>query len=298
MNKFKGALLGLAVGDAVGTTVEFKKPETFFPVSDMTGGGPFNLEAGQWTDDTSLALCLATSLNKHGYNVYDQMDRYVKWMDEGYMSSNGVCFDIGFATKNSLNDYKDLGDPYSGETGAYSAGNGSLMRLAPVPMYFHDDIGEAIEHAGDSSRTTHGAITCIDACRYYAALIVGALNGKTKKQLLSPYFGYDWENHPLCPEIDEIARGSYKTKQPPEIKGSGYVVKSLEAALWAFAHTDNFRDAILDAVNLGDDADTTAAICGQLAGAYYGMDGIPQEWLDKLTMKEEIEQMAIELAVG
>ena len=299
IDKFKGALLGLAVGDAVGTTVEFKNPDSFFPVDDMTGGGPFNLEAGQWTDDTSLALCLAASLNEFGYNVYDQMTKYVQWKDEGYMSSNGRCFDIGFTTRNALNDFKDLGDPYSGETSEHSAGNGSLMRLAPVPMYFHGSIDEAIAYSGDSSRTTHGALTCIDACRYYGGLIVGALNGVSKEELLSPRYsgmpGYYWAGNPLCPEIDEVAAGSFKVKQPPEIKGSGYVVKSLEAALWAFYNTDNFKDAILDAVNLGDDADTTAAICGQLAGAYYGMADIPSEWLNKLTMKDEIENMAVQL---
>lgn len=299
LNKFKGCLLGLACGDAVGTTVEFKMPGSFAPVTDMTGGGPFHLEVGQWTDDTSLALCLAASLNEMGYNTYDQMTRYVKWMNEGYMSSNGKCFDIGLTTRNALNDFIDLDDPYSGEPSAFAAGNGSLMRLAPVPMYFRDNIDEAIAHSGDSSRTTHGATTAIDACRYYGGLITGALNGATKEELLAPRYsgmvGYYWATNPLCPEIDKVAAGSYKVKQPPEIEGSGYVVKSLEAALWAFYNTDNFKDAILAAVNLGDDADTTAAICGQLAGAFYGVEGIPQNWLDKLTMKEKIEDMAVQL---
>lgn len=300
MNKFKGALLGLAVGDAVGTTVEFKSSDTFFPVTDMTGGGPFNLEAGQWTDDTSLALCLAMSLIENGYDPKDQIEKYIRWMDTGYMSSNGLCFDIGFSTRNSLMDYKDLGDPYSGETGEYSAGNGSLMRLAPIPMYYANDIEEAIKKSGDSSRTTHGALTCIDACRLYSCLIVMALQGVPKETILDSYLVSDGcfsqPENKLCPEIEEVGLGSYKNKQPPEIKGSGYVVKSLEAALWAFYNTDNFKDAILDAVNLGDDADTTAAICGQLAGAYYGMEGIPSHWLDKLTMKDEIENMAVQLS--
>lgn len=305
IDRFKGALLGLACGDAVGTTVEFKPPFTFDPVSDMTGGGPFKLEAGQWTDDTSLALCLASSLNEHGYNPYDQMTKYVDWMNNGYMSSNGVCFDIGLTTRNALNDFVDLDDPYQGETSPHAAGNGSLMRLAPVPMYFHDDPTDiAIGHSGDSSRTTHGALTCVDACRYYGALIHKALNGASKEEILSndcvtELFGeFQDKSKKLCPEIEEIALGSYKIKQPSIIKGTGYVVKSLEAALWAFYNTDNFRDAILDATNLGDDADTTAAICGQLAGAYYGMEGIPEGWLEKLTMKEEIEQMAVELMNG
>lgn len=299
IDKFKGALLGLAVGDAVGTTVEFKPPGTFPEVTDMTGGGPFKLEVGQWTDDTSLALCLAMSLIENGYDPRDQIERYIRWMDEGYMSSTGKCFDIGFTTRNALNDYKDLNKPYSGETSSLSAGNGSLMRLAPVPMYFSNDVEWAVKKSGDSSRTTHGARPCIDACRYYGALIVGALNGKPKEEILAVRYsgaiGWFWGADPLCSEIDDIAAGSFKTKHPPEIKGSGYVVKSLEAALWAFYNTDNFKDAVLAAVNLGDDADTTGAICGQLAGAYYGMKGIPAGWLDKLTMKYEIEEMAVKL---
>ncbi len=302
LDKFKGSLLGLACGDAVGTTVEFKPPFTFDPVSDMTGGGPFNLEAGQWTDDTSLALCLASSLIEKGYDPADQMTRYVKWMNEGYMSSNGICFDIGLTTRNALNDFGDLGDPYQGETSPHAAGNGSLMRLAPVPMYYAKDMEQAIVKAGDSSRTTHGATTCIDACRLYSCMIALALVGAPKDEILNPYIitdGYfSKEENRLCPEIEEIGLGSYKIKQPSIIKGTGYVVKSLEAALWAFYNTDNFRDAILDATNLGDDADTTAAICGQLAGAYYGMKGIPDGWLNKLTMKDEIEEMASQLYNG
>lgn len=275
------------------------RPDFFDLVTDMTGGGPFKLQAGQWTDDTSLALCLAESLNEDGYDASSQMAKYVRWWREGYLSSNGRCFDIGMTTRNALADFEDDGEPYAGETSVNAAGNGSLMRLAPVPMYYSMDIEEAIQKSGDSSRTTHGALTCIDACRYYGSLIVKALNGATKEEILSSdcvTFGYfSQEGNELCPEIAEIAGGSFKVREPPTIVGSGYVVKSLEAALWAFFNTDNFEDAILDAVNLGNDADTTAAICGQLAGAYYGMEGIPNTWLNRLTMSSEIEQMAVNL---
>lgn len=296
LNRFKGSLLGLAVGDAVGTTLEFESPGSFTPITDMVGGGPFNLTAGQWTDDTSMALCLAQSLIEKGYDPKDQMDRYVRWMDEGYMSSNGVCFDIGFTTRNALSSYKDSGDPYSGDTGIRASGNGSLMRLAPVPLLYSQVDDKAIVLSGDSSRTTHGSILCVDACRYYGALIAGAVNGATKEQLLSPRFSgmfeYYWAGNPLHPDIDRIAAGSFKLVDP---KGSGFVVRSLEAALWCFYNTDTFKDAVLTAANLGDDADTTAAIVGQLAGAYYGLDGIPREWVDRITMRDEIEEMASKL---
>jgi ADP-ribosyl-[dinitrogen reductase] hydrolase len=154
---------------------------------------------------------------------------------------------------------------------------------------------QGIERAADSSRTTHGAPTAVDACRYLAALIIGALNGLDKAILLSerycPVIGY-WEQHPLTPEIDEIANGSFKHKAPPAIVGSGYVVKSLEAALWAFYQTDNFRDGCLQAVNLGDDADTTGAVYGQIAGAYYGESSIPLSWRDRLSKVDLISAYA------
>jgi ADP-ribosylglycohydrolase len=152
--------------------------------------------------------------------------------------------------------------------------------------------------SAESSKTTHGAITCIDACRYFCALIIGALNGQSKENILSPeYTPVDnlWENNPLCPEIAEIAQGSFKEKNPPEIKGTGYVVKSIEAALWAFYQTTSFKQGCLLAVNLGDDADTTGAIYGQLAGAYYGAGNIPAQWRDNLAHKDLIEDFAMQL---
>lgn len=300
LRRFTGSLLGLAVADAVGTTVEFEVPGSFAPVTDMVGGGPFQLQPGQWTDDTSMALCLAESLiEKRGFDPADQMQRYVRWRDQGYLSSTGRCFDIGSTVDKSLSRFQRTGNPYAGSTDPHSAGNGALMRLAPVPLYYANDPAQAIERAGDSSRTTHGAPTSVDACRYYAGLIIGALHGASKDDLLStrycPLPGY-WDEHSLVPEIDEIARGSFKQRQPPEIKGAGYVVKSMEAALWAFYHSDDFRTGCLLATNLGDDADTTAAIYGQLAGAFYGESGIPAAWLDKLAMREFISAVAIQLS--
>ncbi len=299
IERFHGCLLGLAAADAVGTTLEFKPPGSFAPISDMIGGGPFRLEAGQWTDDTSMALCLAASLvEKQGFDPADQMDRYVRWYKEGYMSSNGRCFDIGNTVRDALHRYQQTGDPFSGSTDPYSAGNGSIMRLAPVPMAYAHDPAQAIEKSGESSRTTHGAATAVSACHYFGGLLVGALNGADKETLLAagyaPLATY-WQTHPLAPEIDEIAAGSFKKRQPPDIQGSGYVVKSLEAALWAFYHSDNFRDGCLLAANLGDDADTTAAVYGQLAGAFYGEQGIPAAWRAKLALRSIIESLADKL---
>jgi ADP-ribosyl-[dinitrogen reductase] hydrolase len=289
-DRFRGCLLGLAVADAVGTTVEFKGRGTFPPVTDMTGGGPFDLPKGAWTDDTSLALCLATSLvEQGGFDPRDQMDRYLRWYHEGYLSSTGRCFDIGNATRAALARYARSGDPFSGATDEHSAGNGSIMRLAPVPMFYAGDPAAAVAQAAESSRTTHAAAECVDACRLLAAVLAAALNGGGKEALL---FGPHDVLPPLTPKIQAIAGGAWREKELDQIRGSGYVVDSLEAALWCFWRTDNYRDAVLAAVNLGDDADTTAAVCGQLAGAHYGVQGIPGHWLKALVMGDEIRVLA------
>ncbi|HHX99825.1 MAG TPA: ADP-ribosylglycohydrolase family protein [Methanothermobacter sp.] len=299
VNKFLGSILGLAVGDAMGMPLEFSPPGTFQPVNDMIGGGPFNLGPGMWTDDTSMALCLAESLTEcEGFNPIGQLTRYTRWLKEGHLSVNGNCFDIGNTTRQALRKFEDTGEPYPGPDHERSAGNGSLMRLAPIPLFYMSDPSNAIELSGQSSRTTHNHPLAVDACRYYGALIHGALLGKPKDELLSPRYtplqGY-WEENPLEPEIDEIACGSYKEKEPPEINGKGFVVKSLEAALWAFYNSQNFKDGCLKVVNLGDDADTTGAIYGQLAGAYYGKSEIPIKWINKLIKLDLIESLTLKL---
>ncbi|MDP9474599.1 MAG: ADP-ribosylglycohydrolase family protein [Actinomycetota bacterium] len=290
----------MAAGDALGTTVEFRQPGTFTPVDDIVGGGHFGLKAGEWTDDTSMALCLAESLiERRGFDPADQLTKYVRWYREGHMSVTGECFDIGGATTEALKRFESTGNPYSGSTDPGRAGNGSLMRLAPVPLFYARDEGrpmEALERSGESSRTTHGAWTAVDACRYMGALIVGAVNGVGKEELLSEHYspaggGY-WEEHPLTDEVDEVAKGSFKRREPPEIRGRGYVVASLEAALWAFNKGGSFREGCLLAVNLGEDADTTGAIYGQLAGAFYGEEGIPKPWRRRLAHRLLIEYFA------
>jgi ADP-ribosylglycohydrolase len=294
--RYRGCLLGLATGDAVGTTLEFRPPRSFEPINDMVGGGPFGLEPGQWTDDTSMALCLAESLIEcRGFDPADQMRRYIRWWRHGHLSSTGMCVDIGNTVRAALAEFERTGDPFSGPTDPWCAGNGSIMRLAPVTMYFADRPKEAIEIAGESSRTTHGTATAVDACRYLAGLIVGALHGADKTALTQPRYapapGY-WEEHFLTPEIDEVCSGSFWRREPPEIKGSGYVVRSLEAALWAFQRSNSFQEGCLLAANLGDDADTTGAVYGQLAGAYYGENGIPEKWRARLSHRELIVSLA------
>jgi len=288
-DRYRGCLLGLAIGDAIGTAVEFMPRDSFQPLTDMIGGGYFRLEVGQWTDDTSMALCLAESLlRREGFDAGDQMRRYVNWYRYGYMSSTGECFDIGTTTQQALIDFLQTENPFSGSCEPSSAGNGSLMRLAPVALYYAKQPHNALGFARESSRTTHGALECLDACALFAHYLLLALAGKTKDEILDSVSDLGI----LSPKIIEIADGVYKNKKIDEIKGSGYVVESLEAALWCFFQTDSFEAAILQAANLGNDADTTAAICGQLAGAFYGEDQIPEHWRIKLYDSKAIQATA------
>lgn len=299
--RYRGTLLGLATGDAVGTTLEFKSPGSFTPITDMVGGGPFHLQPGEWTDDTTMALCLAESLvERQGFDAHDQMERNVAWMRHGKFSVKGYCFDIGNTTAGALRHFEQTGDPYAGSTDSHTAGNGSIMRLAPVALAYARYPSVAIERCADSSRTTHGAPTAVDACRYLGALLVGMLQVTTREEVLAPHYspvpGY-WAAHPLHPEIDTIAQGSFKVRQPPQIQGTGYVVRSLEAALWAFYHSTSFGEGCLLAVNLGHDTDTTGAVYGQLAGAFYGENGIPAEWRSRLAMHDTLTSLADQLLV-
>ncbi len=290
--RFRGTLVGLAVGDALGTTLEFRPPGSFEPIVGMQGGGPFGLEPGQWTDDTSMALCLAASLvERCAFDPADQMRRYLDWRRHGYMSSTGRCFDIGNTVSAALERYAASGDPFAGSTDPSQGGNGSLMRLAPVPLACASRPDAAIELAGEMSRTTHAAPEPVDACRYYAGLIVGALSGVPKSALLGRCFHPSrgaWADGELSPAIERVASGSFLHRSPPQVRGTGYVVDALEAALWAFAGSEDFPGGALAAVNLGDDADTTGAIYGQLAGAFYGMQAIPEAWREILSHRELI----------
>ena len=299
LDRYRGCLLGLAAGDALGTTLEFKSPGSFAPLTDMVGGGPFDLKPGEWTDDTSMALCLAESLvGQGGFDPVHQLDTYVRWWKHGHYSVKGHCFDIGNATRAALARFVETREPYCGDPSPHAAGNGSLMRLAPAPLAFAGDPATAVRLAADSSRTTHAATECVDACRYFAGLLLAAVGGLPKAAILGNEFeplAAGLREAPLAPKVAAIAAGGYMLKDPPQIRGSGYVVHTLEAALWAFHGMDDFRAGALKVVNLGEDADTTGAVYGQLAGAYYGRAGVPAEWRAKLAMSAEIDRFAVQL---
>lgn len=286
----RGALLGLATGDALGTSVEFSPRGTFTPLTTIVGGGPFGLQPGQWTDDTSMALCLAASLCwKQGFDEEDQMKRYVVWWKQGYMSSTGTCFDIGNATRMALLNYLDHGDPVAGSTDPYKAGNGCLMRYAPVAIFAqHRSQGARLELAKRSAVTTHASPECVQATQIFQEVLWRALDGRPKEEVLTidaSVFSA------LSPKLQDVCDGAWRTKHRDDIRGSGYVVEALEAALWCVAQSGSFEEAVLLAANLGDDADTTAAICGQIAGAMYGEEGIPGAWREVVAMRETIEEL-------
>jgi ADP-ribosylglycohydrolase len=292
-----GAILGLAVGDALGAAVEFQPPGSFPDVTGYRAGGPHGLEPGEWTDDTSMALAFADSIGRVGWDLNDQATRYLQWYRSGVYSVNGRLFDIGITTRASLERFSRTMDARAtGDAAPRASGNGSIMRLAPVPVAFFqlfpEDLDQLLDRLVESSRPTHASPQCLSACAYFGLVLCGLLHGLPREEVLDP----DWESSrrahersPFHPEVLEVALGSFRRKRPPEIRGSGYVVHSLEAALWAFHDAVDFREAVLRAVNLGDDADTTGAVCGQLAGAWFGESGIPAEWLAGLAGKNQIE---------
>ncbi|CAF4869835.1 unnamed protein product [Rotaria sp. Silwood1] len=254
LDRVHGSMIGMALGDALGAHVEFRSNQYLRknPVTDLKGGGTWGLNKGE------------AFAKEHN----------IPFKDLDYLSDSEL-----------LNKF----DVKCSEEGV--AGNGALMRLAPVPLFFYQNPTKAIEYSGHSGLITHGDCKAYDACRYYGALIVSALRGETKKDLLDENFYSKHEkwfnNKPLDPAILEVVNGSYKKDGYKKgIRGRGYIVDTLKAALWAFwSDHDNFEEGVLAVVNLGDDTDTTAAIYGQLAGAYYGYNKLPKRWTDEMYAK-------------
>lgn len=282
-----GAMLGLAVGDAVGTTLEFRGRDSYPPLDDMVGGGPFALGPGQWTDDTAMALALATSLDECGrLDEADLLARFSDWYRNGTYSCTGTCFDIGGTTAYALQRWRATGERFPGSTDPRTAGNGSLMRLAPVAVRYWHDRDALRDAAARQSRTTHGAPEAVDACVAYAEILAEAIAGQPRSQVLRP------RDDAHAGAIARIIGGAWRGRPRRLVWSSGYVAHSLEASLWSVGRTADFRSAALTAANLGVDADTTAAVTGQLAGALYGATAIPEVWLNRLAWRDEIEALA------
>jgi ADP-ribosyl-[dinitrogen reductase] hydrolase len=285
-----GCMLGLAVGDAVGAAVAFKPRGSFAPVADMVGGGPIGLAPGEWTSATAMALCLARSLlAKCALDQLDFMNRLRGWMERGENTVNGTAVNVGTTTRTAIELFARTDEPAAGAVDSESAGNGSLARMAPLALFAAGDEVEARFLSNKQSRATHGTIECLDACELFVAQLVDALNGADFDAATRPRI------MALCPNVLAINGGEWIDKLREAIQSSGYVVETLEAALWSVARARDFREAVLTAVNLGGDADSVGAVAGQLAGALYGASAIPAEWLEKLAWRDEIERLAGEL---
>ncbi len=295
-DRFRGALIGLAAGDALGAAVQHRKPGAFTPVSDMIGGGPFQLPRGAWTDDTAMALCLAESLTERaGFDAADQVARYQLWQREGHLTSTGECVGITASVSRALASARWSGKAFAGSHDPSQLDKETLSRVAPAVLYFLADPREAVHYAAEAARTTHQSPVVLDCCRYLAALQVGALHGVGRQQLLAARYSPIsslWEERPLKEAVEAIADGSYRNKTAAEIEGGGTVLQALETVLWVLDHSGNFREGALLAVNFGLDADVTGAVYGQLAGALYGLGGIPLNWRNALLKRELIEGLA------
>ena len=278
-----GAFIGLAIGDALGTSVEFSPRGSFPPLTTIRGGGPFGLAPGQWTDDTSMALCLAESLlHDAALDELDLMRRFHRWFEAGENSATGECFDIGISTRAALERFGFTGNPIAGDPAPEVAGNGSIMRLAPVAVRHWRDPARARDLAERQSRTTHAAAEAVAACALLAEVLCAAIAG-AGPAALTPTPRPDWP-----PRIRAIAEGHWRGLDEAAIRSTGYVVDTLTAALWCAARAPDFEAAVLMAANLGDDADTVATVTGQIAGAMHGLSAIPPRWVERLHASERL----------
>jgi ADP-ribosyl-[dinitrogen reductase] hydrolase len=288
--RYRGCFIGLAIGDTLGMSVEFETRGDFEPLTKPEAGGPFDLPLGYWTDDTSMALSLADSfVFTEGYSSYSVMNRYTLWRDKGARSSTGVCFDIGNQVNTAINEYNTDGSAVikASKERLTSAGNGSIMRLAPVVIASHaanNSLEETMELSRISGRDTHYSYMAEQGTALFGALLFNAFEQKSKQDI----FNYGtYETNEAFDEIAQVVRNA-PAKTIEELNPSGYIVYSLECVVWAFMNNDTFEDGALAAVNLGGDADTIGAIYGQLAGAYYGYQLIPLEWRNILHQHQEI----------
>jgi ADP-ribosylglycohydrolase len=290
--RFQGALLGLAVGDALAAHTQFRKPGSFAAVGDLLGGGPFDLPRGAWTDDTAMALLLGESLlDRAGFDAQDQVSRYVRWQREGYGSATGQCVGISASVARALATALYRRQPFAGSHDPAQLDKDPLSRVAPVVMYFFSDPTVAVARAVEAARITAQAPMVLDCVRLLAAMLRQALAGRDKAAILQPP-RESWESLNTRPEVLAVYDGSYLRRMPPEITGGGNVVQALEAALWAFHRGETFREGALLAANLGRDCDVVAATYGQIAGAYHGVSAIPGIWRNSLMRQEVVIDIA------
>ncbi len=309
-NRMLGSFLGGITGDAYGSYAEFKERDSY-EISRNMETTVFGLPPGSFTDDSSMMLCLAASLSETGkFSPKDQMTKYAEWRRNGYMSSCEArgCFDIGGTTSKAISRFvyaqeqwerngndDGLFEDYHGLDGEFDAGNGGIMRLAPVPIFFHHDIQLARKYSALSSKVTHASPECLESATVMGEVIALLLRGKTKDEVMDLLGAKETISRLQCPRVVDICRSDYRRKSRDQIKTTGYVIDSLEAALWAFDGTDTFEKGMILLGGCGGDADTVCCIFGQIAGAYYGYKAIPKRWVDALQRRDLLARTAIDL---
>lgn len=301
----RSILFGVAVGDALGVPVEFKSRELIRkqPVTGMTGYGTYNLPPGTFSDDSSLTLCLAEAL-AGDFSIQCMAENFLRWYHHGYWTANGDVFDIGNATREALDRiYEGIEPLDAGGNNEHSNGNGSLMRIAPLLLHtMEKPLEERLRITREVSSVTHRHMRSVIACHYYLEMALALAQG------MSPKTAYQKLQSEIPFHFNLMEAGQHETARfrrlleadisllnEPDISGSGYVIHTLEASVWCLLTTDSYTDAVLKAVNLGEDTDTTAAVAGGLAGIYYGYNAIPESWLQSLARRNDIDELAARL---
>ena len=307
INTVKGAILGVVVGDALGVPVEFMSREelTACPVTGMREYGTHDQPAGTWSDDSSMTLCLMESLT-HGLDYGDMASTYLCWADDGYWTPHGEVFDMGRATREALVKYAHHVPALEcGGDGQWDNGNGSLMRIMPLALYLHETMGpcwndemDAYEIIHNASRITHGHPISLISCGIYCSICNEVLRGNNLEMAIyngsekaKAIYAMRQELAVFLPEFQNITIHTLKELPMGSIRGSGYVLDTLVSSLWCLLHTNSFRSCVLQAVNLGEDTDTVGAVTGGLAGLYYGLSAIPEEWISALSRRDDIEAL-------
>jgi ADP-ribosyl-[dinitrogen reductase] hydrolase len=307
-NVVHGALFGVAIGDALGVPAEFKNREALKidPVKDFIGFKSHNQPPGTFSDDSSLTFCLAESLC-NGYDLNDAGKRFVLWWDEGYWTAGGEAFDIGNTTRNAIYRLQRGTRPaLAGDFEEGANGNGSLMRIMPLLFYIRNfSLEERYAITKDVSSVTHGHIRSVIACFYYLEFALELLNGSDKqtayKKTAKTVYEFIVSKQIIQKEVDLFApllKDDITKENIDNIPSYGYVMNTIKAAMYCFLTTDNYADAVLMAVNLGNDSDTTGAVAGGLAGLYYGFDAIPEKWRNEVKRSNDIKDLCDRLTVA
>ncbi len=297
-SRLKGGIIGSVIGDALGVPVEFKSRPHLRqnPVNEMIGHGTYNQLPGTWSDDSSMTFCTMESLC-NGYNLKDIADNFIKWRYESFWTPYGIVFDIGISTANAIVKYKNSQDPTkSGNYDERSNGNGSLMRILPLAFYFKDEIRTKRYRAiKEVSSITHAHIRSVVSCFIYVEMAIQLIKGMDKFsayqetiEIVKEYLKSSMLTHYEFRQFDKVLSGKIQSLDQNSIGSSGYVLDSLEASIWSLLTTNTYKEAVLKAVNLGSDSDTTGAITGGIAGIHYGFDSIPGHWINKLARIKDI----------